>query len=402
MRVHFALVVVLTLVSLSTGAVLQWEHLGPDAELSPATFQDVYTIHSIAIWGSVLPLGAGVLSAIALPRALELRTLSGWWLVPVSVVAWVIGLALLLASHPSRWSHALMVAGLGCLGLAIVGTLATHRARIAKSPLLVAGLGAAAVLQLLLCLQVIARLFAASLGIAMPSGGLANLLLLSVPVVMGLAAHAMERHVGRPIPNRALAGAAMIAPTLMPWLPKAAAVSVVASLSVLLFTLVLLLHLRNASRRLHAGAIGPIAIAGCVALRIMTHAYLRSGAPSFLRDTYMLVAPEHASALALFLGLVLVVANEPELLANRTPRERLLRTGVSMLAGGFGLACSMMLVVGWQGMPRRYHLYVPAFTTTFRVMATFAAIGLVGAVLVGLAFAGSRRAARTPSRQGLS
>ena len=124
----------------------------------------------------------------------------------------------------------------------------------------------------------------------------------------------------------------------------------------------------------------------------MSHAHMRgSWAEPFLPQTYMMLAPVHAAWLALFLGLVLAVSAEPMLLGGRKPPATLLRAGVFALALGFGVAWWMMLVVGSQGMPRRYHLYLPQFTGSFQTMGAFAAVGLIGAVLIGAAFATARQ-----------
>lgn len=391
-RAHVLVVGILTLLGLATGAALQWEHLGPDAALSASTYERAHTIHGLALWGSALPLATGVVSAVTLPRALGLRALNGWWLVPVSVTAWALGMALLLSLRPSPWSLGLVVVGLDCLALAVLGTLVSHRARLRNAPLLAAGVGGAALLQLIASAQVMLRLVGPSLGVGALGSGLANLLPLGIPVTMGLAAHMMERHVDRPLPRRKVVGAAIVIPALMPWLPDSDPIGITASLSVVVFTVALLRHLRKSSQRLHVHAIGPIVLALCVALRTMTHAHMRgSWAEPFLPQTYMMLAPVHASWLALFLGLVLAVSSEPTLLRGRQPRPALLRIGALMLAVGFGVGSWMMLVVGSQGMPRRYHMYLPQFTTSFQTMGVFAAVGLIGAALIGAAFAGARQ-----------
>ena len=389
-----------TLLGLVTAGVLQWELLDPERTLYDETYSRSFELHQVAFLGGSLPLGMGVLSVLALPRALGLPAMRAWWLLYASLALWGLGTLMMLwmlapvGMQPSNaLALGLFIAGLALLAVQVLTTLALHRDQLSRAPFLVLGLGGAAALQLLAFGQSLLQFAGSFLSLPDLGSGVHHLSALSTPITMGLAAHLLEREMGRPFRGRALLGASMLLPSVTPWISAGElwtpVLALGSALSVIWFGLQSTLHLRVGARSQTSGALLLVLL---VVLHVLASAFADTLSVDVnLNKTYFVVGGLHLSVLGLFLALVLLAASEPDLLGGRTPRSALLRLGLFSVAIGLGGAFCMMLVLGSQGMPRRYVSYIPQFTAFFRTMAAFAALGLAGVVPLFLAFVRAKR-----------
>lgn len=402
LRLQVALVLVATASGLVTAALLQWELLDPGPTLGLETYAQAYAVHGTMLWAAALPLSMGVLSAIALPRALGIPAMRAWWLVYTSLALWPLGALMLLTKAdplgqlpPEVWALGLTVGGLAMLAVQVLWTLVLHRDRFSEALFLFVGLGGAAVLQLLAFARSLLQFGGPRLGISTLGSGLVYLPYLAIPVAMGIAAHTLERHAKRPTPARVIVALSMVVPSVAAWLPQGDVWSFLMGagslVSIVAFLLVLAIHHVRSPPRLHLRPLAALLIAALAALGALTDTLLLSVTVDVhLHDTYFAIAPMHLGWLSLALALALIAAEEPDLLGGRSPARALLRIGGSMVAVGLGGAFWMMLVIGQRGMPRRYQTYVPEFTGDFQWMVVLAMLGIAGACILATAFVRAR------------
>jgi len=403
LRLHLAAILTATVLGLATAAVLQWELFDPKATFSVDTYGRLFAVHATMWWVAALPLSTGVLSAAALPRALGIPAMRGWQLLYASLAVWPFGPLILLARteplgsvSPAALAFAVTTTGLAILAVQVLWTLFLHRDRFPKAPFLILGLGGAAVLQLLTFAGSTVQLGGAMAGMSSLGTDLIRKPFLAVPIAMGIAAHTLQRHAKRTPPAPSILALSMLAPSLVPWVHRTGVwtnlLAVVSTTSVVVFMILLSIHYVRSPSRLHRRPVLAMIIATLVTARALVDAFgLLLSVDVHLHETYFALVPIHLAWLVLVLALVLIASDEPGLLAGRSPIPSRLQIGGALCAIGLGGAFVMMLLLGQNGMPRGYQVYIPRFTSDFQWMAALTALGILGVLILAAGFLPSRR-----------
>jgi heme/copper-type cytochrome/quinol oxidase subunit 1 len=403
-RLHVALVVVGTVVALGTAVAIELELFDPPATFGAQAYARWVGLHGLTLLLAEWAPAMGVIGLVALPRALKLPALPGWWWTFGSVAIWPLGVLMLLVmtSSPAPglldplefWAIGVVVAGLGMLAGQIVWTVVVYRDRIRSAPVLAAGLGGAAVLQLLAFGRSVLQFFGPGLGLPTLGSGLTYLAGLTIPVSMAVAAHTLVRDDDRGGGWTAVLVAALVVPSLAGWIPQRPlllGLVVLLSLASMVAFVVALAGpvLRSSWRDMRTWAALFVVLA--TGLQVVVRSLLASlSVDVHLHDTYFQLAPLHLGWLAVFLSLAIVVRGEPRVLGERRVLARIAMTGTIGTALGLGAAFLAMLGLGQSGMPRRYVAYIDAFAPQHQRLGIFALVGAIGCVLLLIGLVGRR------------
>lgn len=399
-RLHLVVLAVAMASLVAVTALMQAELLDPGPQHFTAdAYNEIFSLHAIGSFLLLVPVVLGVLPMLVLPSQLGLRfpawvawpALGAWGMV---TAPWWTRSVLVEPSHRT-WSLLLIAAALSLHGVGLVlAVVGGGRAAFSRAPMLCTGLalgGAGAVAYTVLSL-VLPVLDAPS----MPNPELTETLL---PVIVVIAAGLVERHGGVAVSDGRFGGAFALmlvgvwgsyALRLSAPFDEAQVMTGVIDLALIPVMLYLIGRL---ARSLGGAPRDPVTVAlalALVSLAAMTlvRRFLGMVSPdAHLHDTYFAVAPLHFAGAAAVLLLVTACFQASPALFGRTPRRALGIIGALALGGGMLTTFTAMALLGQQGMPRRYHTYVPRFEGGFEWMGLGATIAAAGLVMVVLAIA---------------
>ena len=402
-RVHLVAWLVCGLLVVVTGAGLAFELWTPEVTLGADAYSEIHGLHAAGGLAVLLVPVGGLAALLVLPRRLGRPGFHWQWLAYVSVAVWPVG-ALILLFAPATVAYGLFGAFVGIAALvsglaALAGMhgieLLASRTRWKDAPLLVAGVGTGAVLQLLAFARSTLQFLGPRLGIQTFGSGLDYLIPLVYPVVFGIAADMLERVGGKPLPRIPII-VAIVVVGVSAWLPESEGRAVLAMLvGIVAGIAALLLWLRLPSRS------DPRAIAAVAAVELATIGWFAFefiaglSVDVHLRDTYFVTAQVHLAGGASVLVLLAVLLDWPRVIA-RVPHPRSARIGTILFSAGLALFAFAQFALGQQGMPRRYVTYVGQFTDLMRISFVAACIPALGLAVLVVAYARGSECSSSP------
>jgi cytochrome c oxidase subunit 1 len=401
------------LLALGCGLLMRFELLGAEGVLGADTYTRAFTLHGVtAIFGVMTPVLWFALSRLVLPAKLGISDVAFprldracfWvWLASVTLLLGVTALGDAAGMTPSPW----MAAALGCVtGVSLVAAanlaVTIVRARDGGRSLFARAILWVCVFQVPALAIAIGTWIRDETGGAMDEGFVwavasrmhstaANGLVLGLGI--GVVSDTLAPR-EEPMPGRRLLDVAVVWAVLHP------IVSVVpgaALLDVLLTTTVLIVWRRAARQQRGRSATTSIwifAFGSAFFVAQILGAFLWSlSVDVHLHDTYFVVGRFHYMASCGLLALAVGLFASWRELTGRDPAPRLGVWGAALTFVGLHVTFFFELVLGQQGMPRRYYEYLPTFEMPFRVSGAGAVLLCVGLVLsvVALAANGPRR-----------
>jgi len=403
-RLHLVVLAIAMVSLVAVTAGMQLELWDPGPTLTAPLYNSIFTIHGAAMFTLLLPLLLGVLPLLVLPGSkLRFPTWIAWpalvmW--GASVVPWWAGTDPFV--DPTRWlvvtavvSSAACLYAIGLVLAVIGGGWAAFRG----APVIGVGLVLGCVGVVLFIVLSYLQQLRGPIGLAVPD--LPDAMLF---VLMALAVLLVEQVRGVKVSTLRfnVAFAAVLVGAC--WSYAAHAVlhpgseaEIGPEISSLLLTPALLYALLRIGRPAIASLPDPAGVAVLLALVSLagvgiTWRFLRSlSADVHLHDTYFVLVPMHLAGAAALLLFVAACLYWSPALFRREPRRWPALAGVLGLGGGMLGSSVAMAMLGQQGMPRRYFVYVPQFQSLHQWIGLGGLVAVVGLAVVCIAIATGRR-----------
>lgn len=401
------------------GLVVHGELYSPEREwISAETYNQVFTAHgALLVFVFMLPAIPAGLGLFAVPRQLGVDRLALPWVGAANFYVFVAAVGLLVLSlfdpifigTELPWRMMLGLAGLAMSAAltALVLALTVLRRRRGAGPLPLfcwsVGLGAACTLVTLLLV---------GLGVAVDRSrpDLVSVVASALPGVvllpaLGVFCEILEVH-AHGVSARRLAIAALIvlAVAAVPlWSLDEAGAGVAHGLGRVAVVFLLCAGtvplLRHARR-----AVTPLVYALAVVVTLLLAGFVGAVrlalSDAFLDDTYFMVGLVHLRAYVVLLALLGGLHHWWPELTGRRYHETAGRIGAIVVWAGMTLHGVTALVLGHQGMPRRYYTYLPEYTELHRLAGVGAVLITGGLLWVAGTLAWSRRVTGEPGRDG--
>lgn len=401
-RLHLLVLAIAVVLLALVTAGMQLELWDPGPTLTAEAYNRSFTIHGAAIFTLLLPVLLGILPLLVLPGAgmrfpawVAWPALGMWSAIVVPWWAWIDP----FTGATQRLVATGFMSGVSCLYavglvLAVIGGRRPAFGRVAALGLVLGGVGAVLSTVLSLVQQILGPL-----PIAGPS--LPDALL---PVLVTMAVGLVEQQRGTTVANRRFAvafavlllGLSVIYGLQAALTPRVEA-DLGAGLSNLMLSPVLLYVLFRVARPVLTGLPEPASLAVLLALVSMaglglTWRFLGMLSQDVhLHDTWFALVPLHLAGAATLLLLVAACFQWSPALLGRTPRRFMGIAGVLGLGGGMLVSFVAMAMLGQQGMPRRYYVYVPQFQSLHQWVGVGGLVTAVGLALIVVAIATGRR-----------